>query len=428
MLDIKFIRENKEIVEKAIQNKKVKTEIDLDHLLDLSTKRNELRQKIDLINAERNIAAKEQDIEKGKALKEESAKIEAEFKTIDGEYFKIMLTIPNVPSADTPIGEDESANKVIRQVGEKPSFDFNPKEHWELGKELDIIDKEKAAEVSSSRFAYIKGDLALLQFALVKFGLDIVTNEETLKQIATDANLEVDTTPFTFVLPPDMVKPSVLNRMGRLYPKEDKYYLEEDDLYLAGSAEHALGPIHMDETFTEKNLPTRYVGYSTAFRREAGTYGKDTKGIMRMHQFDKLEMESFCLPERSHEEQEFFIAIQEYAMKKLELPYQVVMISTGDMGLPDYRQVDIETWMPGQNKYRETHTSDSMMTFQSRRLNIRVKRNDGKSEFVHMNDATLFSMRPLIAILENYQLVDGSIRIPEILVSYMNGKDVIKKN
>jgi len=426
MLDIKFIRENREIVEEAIKNKKVKEEIDLDRLFELSDRRAELRRKIDEVNTKRNSAAKEQNVELGKTLKEEGNKLEEEFAEVDKKYIAIMLLVPNVPSADTPVGEDEDDNKVVRQVGEKPQFDFEPKFHEDLGVTLGIIDKETAAKVSGSRFAYIKGDLALMQMALVKFGLDIVTNEETLKEIAKSAGLDVSTKPFTFVLPPDLVKPAVMNRMGRLDPKEDKFYTEGDDLYFAGSAEHALGPMHMDEILKEEDLPIRYIGYSTAFRREAGSYGKDTKGILRMHQFDKLEMESFCIPERSYEEQEFLVAIQEYVMQKLELPYQVVMVCSGDMGIPDYRQIDIETWMPGQDKYRETHTSDLMNSFQSRRLNTRVKRGDGKTEFVHMNDATLFSMRPLIAILENYQQKDGSIKIPKILIPYMGGKEVIE--
>jgi seryl-tRNA synthetase len=427
MLDIKFIKENRELVENAIKNKKVKQEIDLDKLLELSDKKNDLQKQLEDLNQKRNQAAKEQDIEKGKQYKQEASEIESQLQEIDKEYLQIMIAIPNIPSADTPVGEDESGNQVVRQWGEKPQFDFEPKAHWDLGRELGIIDNETAAKVSGSRFTYIKGDLALMQFAIIQYGLSILTNKEKLKEIADKAGLEVDTTPFTFVLPPDMVKPAVLNRMGRLEPKEDRYYLQEDDLYLAGSAEHALGPMHMDETFSEKDLPKRYVGYTTSFRREAGSYGKDTKGIIRVHQFDKMEMETFCLPEKSHTEQEFMVAIQEHVMQELQLPYQVVMICTGDMGIPDYRQIDIETWMAGQDTYKETHTSDSMTSFQSRRLNTRVKREDGNSEFVHMNDATLFSMRPLIAIIENNQQSDGTIKIPEALRPYMGGKEFIGK-
>jgi len=427
MLEIKFIRDNKEIVELAIKNKKVKALINLDELFELNDKKKTLRINLDEINAKRNVAAKEQNIEEGKKLKEEGSKVEDELAGVEKKFIKIMLLIPNIPSADTPIGDDESANKVVREVGEKPAFDFKPKAHWDLGEELGIIEKEKASQISSSRFAYIKGDLVLMQFALIQFALETVTSEEILKTIAQEANIEISPKEFIPIIPPVMIKPAVLNRMARLEPREDRYYIESEDLFLIGSAEHTLGPMHMDEILKEKDLPLRYVGYSTAFRREAGTYGKDTKGILRLHQFDKLEMESFCLPETSIPEQNFFVAIQEYLLRKLKLPYQVVMISTGDMGLPDHRQIDIETWMPGQDTYRETHTADLMTSFQSRRLNTRFERN-GKKELVHMNDATLFAIgRTLIAIMENYQNEDGSIRIPDCLQKYMGDKVVISK-
>jgi seryl-tRNA synthetase len=224
-----------------------------------------------------------------------------------------------------------------------------------------------------------------------------------------------------------MIRPNPFLKMGRLFPKEDRYYIPSDDLYLIGSAEHTLGTMHMDHTFTEADLPVRYVGYSPAFRREAGTYGKDTRGILRVHQFEKLEVESFCLPENSLKEQELFVAIQEHILQALKLPYEVMMICTGDMGKPDYRQIDINTWMPGQNSYRETHTADLMTSFQARRLNTKVKRADGKVDIVHMNDATVAAMgRLLIAIIENYQQADGSVKIPEVLRPYMGGQEFIK--
>lgn len=204
----------------------------------------------------------------------------------------------------------------------------------------------------------------------------------------------------------------------------ERYRIDRDDQYLIGSAEHTLGPMHMDQTLNEKDLPLRYFAFTPAFRREAGSYGKDTKGILRQHQFDKLEMESFSIPADGLKEQDLFISIQESLMQALAIPYQVVAICTGDMGGPDFRQVDIESWMPGQNKYRETHTSDYMTDYQSRRLNTRVKIGD-KFEFVHMNDATAFAMgRVIIAILENYQNEDGSVNIPKILQKWM-GKDKI---
>ncbi len=302
-------------------------------------------------------------IEEGIRLKKELEKEELKFDDLDKTYISLMLKVPNIPSLDTPVGKDENQNKILKQVGDKPTFDFTPKEHDELGKALGILDIEKAGEVSGSRFAYIKGDLALLQFAVLNFCIDTLTNEETLKNIALSANLQVPVTPFTFVVPPVFIKPAVQNRMARYMTPEEHYMFPNDDLMLIGSAEHTLGPLHMDEIIEEKRLPIRYVGYSTAFRREAGSHGKDTKGIIRQHQFDKLEMETFCLPEQSIQEQNFLVAIQEYILSSLKLPYQVVAVCTGDMGFPDYRQIDIETWMPGQNRYRETHSADLVTSF-----------------------------------------------------------------
>jgi seryl-tRNA synthetase len=427
MLDIKFIKDNKDIVAEAIKNKNVKAPIDLDLLIKLSEDRSVLRQKIDEINRARNEAAKTQNIELGKQLKEESAKLEADFTKIDKEYFDILILIPNIPSADTPVGPDESGNKIIRQVGEKRQFDFTPREHFEIGKDLGIIDNEKAGEISGARFTYLKGDLARLQLAVMNFAVSLIADQRnSLKEIIEKNNLAISDKQFNFVIPPTIVKPAVLNRMARLEPREDRYHLAEDDLYLVGSAEHTLGPIHMDEVIKAENLPIRYLGYSTSYRREAGSYGKDTKGILRMHQFDKLEMETFCLPEDSYREQELMVAIQETLLQKLGLPYQVVLVCTGDMGTPDHRQIDIETWMPGQNLYRETHTTDLNTSYQSRRLNTKFKNNEGKTEFVHMIDGTLAAMgRILIAIIENYQQKDGSIKIPDVLVPYM-GQEFIK--
>lgn len=436
MLDIKFIRENKDIVQEGAKKKRV--EIDIDKLISLDDLRlKELKEIEDLraevnrvsndISRDQDAALKMQLIEEMRVVKEDIKAKEEKLKEIMEEWQKMMLQIPNVPSPDTPEGPDETGNVVIRSFGEKRNFDFTPKEHYEIGKKLDILDNETAAEVSGTRFTYIKGDLVLLQFALINFLLEILTSREILEKIAKEKSININPKPFTPVIPPFMIKPNTYLKMGRLDPREDKYHLEVDDMYLIGSAEHTLGPMHMNQILNEKDMPMRYIGYSPAFRREAGSHGKDVKGILRMHQFEKLEMESFCLPETSIQEQDFFIAIQEYFLQALNLPYQVVMICTGDMGKPDYRQIDIETWMPGQNTYRETHTSDLMTSFQSRRLNTKVKRADGKTELVHMNDATACAIgRTLIAIIENYQEADGSIKIPEVLRKYMGGREYIK--
>ncbi len=426
MLDIKFIRENKDLVATAIKNKNSKP-VDLDELIFVSEERKKLKQKIDDLNQRKNIAAQNRNIDEGIAIKKEMNITESSLVDIDKKFMALMIALPNIPSADTPLGKDDSENKILRETGEIPKFDFEPKEHWELGLNLNLIDNETAANVSGPRFTYLKGDLALMQFALIQFVLDILTNEDILERIKNDAGLNVSTKPFIPVIPPVFIKPAVMNRMARLEPKEERYHTEADDLYLIGSAEHTLGAIHMDEIIPVEKLPIRYAGYSTAFRREAGAAGKDTRGILRMHQFDKLEMESFCVPEQSYQEQDFLVAIQEHIMTKLGLSTRVVICCTGDMGDPDHRHLDLETWMPGQNKYRETHSADLMTSYQSRRLNTRFKRKDDKPDFVHMNDATAVAIgRTLIAIMENFQQADGSIKIPEVLQKYM-GKSVITK-
>lgn len=425
MLDIKFIRENPDVVRAAIKNKKSEP-VDLDALFKLADERKALAQKIDEINRQRNEAQKTRDIEAGKKLKTELEELEGKKVVLDKKYVATMIKLPNIPTADTPIGKDETENKVTREWGEKPEFAFVPKDHAMLGKELGIINSEKAAEVSGARFNYLIGDLVLLEWALMQFGVSVVTNEKILKSIAADTGLVVSAKPFVPVLPPVMIKKPVQVRMSRYLTDEDHYLFPNDDLMLIGSAEHTLGPLYMDEVIPEAELPIRYVGFSTAFRREAGTYGKDTSGIWRQHQFNKLEMESFCRPEDGIAEQDFLVAIQEYIMRALKLPHQRVMVCTGDMGFPDQRQIDIEVWMPSRGKYGETHSADYIGGFQARRLNTRVKRSDGSVEHVHMNDATVLSQRPLAAIMENFQQADGSIKVPDVLVPYM-GKEVIRK-
>jgi len=426
MLDIKFITENRDVVQKTIRDKKGES-VDLDEVVKLYDERKKLRTKISELQEKRNRAAEERNSEAGKRLKAETQVLEKDVADVEKRFVAEMIKIPNVPSPDTPVGKDESSNEVLRQVGEKPSFSFQPKAHWDLGKDLDLIDSEKGAEVSGARFTYLKGDLALLQFALLHFTIGILTDKGKLEQIARGANIDVTVTPFVPIVPPVLMKSAIMNRMARLHPIEDRFYLKEDDLVLIGSAEHTLGPLHMDEIIEEQKLPIRYVGYTPAFRREAGSYGKDTRGILRMHQFDKIEMETFVSPEDSYKEQDFVVAIQEHLMRQLGLAYQVVIMCTGDMGLPDHRQFDIETWMPGQDTYRETHTSDFVGAYQARRLNTRIRRKDGKLEHVHMNDATAIAMgRMLIAIMENYQQEDGTIAVPKVLQSYL-GKEVIAK-
>ncbi|MFC1638775.1 serine--tRNA ligase [Patescibacteria group bacterium] len=437
MLDIKFIRENPDRVKQAAKERKC--DADVDRLLELDEKRRELMAESESKRAEQNAVgqriAQEKDADaKAKAIEEMSElkkalkAQEGELAKVKEEYDAILLNLPNVHFEDVPVGEDESENVVLRQVGEPTKFDFEPKQHFELGEALGVIDSERAAEVTGSRFTYLKGDLALLQFAVVNYVMGILTSREKLRLIIDDAGLDVPDDPFVPVVPPLMIRPEVFARMARLEPKDERYHIESDDLYLIGSAEHTLGPLHMDDLLKEADLPLRYVAFTAAFRREAGSYGKDVRGILRLHQFDKMEVESFTIPEKSRDEQDFIVAIQEHVLKSLGVPYQVVAICTGDMGDPDARQIDMECWMPGQGKYRETHTSDLMTDYQARRLGTRVRRDSGDKQYVHMNDATAVAVgRALIAVMENYQREDGTVAVPEVLRPFMGGKEIIAK-
>ena len=423
MIDINLLRENPDLFKKACVSKNAK--VDIDRVIFLDSERRLVQQELDGVNAERKEAGKNRDVEKGKALKESAALLEAETLEIEEEFRPLVLSIPNLPSSDTPVGKDDSENVVLRQWGTKRDFGFAPKDHMAIGEALGIIDTEKATEIAGTRFAYLMGDLVLMQYALQQLAFSVVTHEGTLKTIIERAGLDVSSRPFVPVAPPLMIRPEVFLKMARLEPKDERYYLPADDLFLIGSAEHTLGPIHMGETLKESQLPARYVAFTPAFRREAGSYGKDTKGILRLHQFDKVEMESFSAPESGQAEQDLFVAIQEHLMQTLGIPYQVVMTCTGDQGDPDARHLDLESWMPGQSQYRETHSSDYMTDYQTRRLATKVRRADGTTQFVHTNDATAFAVgRTIIAILENYQQEDGSVTVPEALVPYM-GKDKI---
>jgi seryl-tRNA synthetase len=428
MLDIKFIRENPQLVTEKSKQKGY--DVDVDQLLGFDKKRSELLQQVEELRRRRNELAEkgksgppsEEEINQGREIKGQLGNLEHQLASIEEEFRALLRKIPNMPLDNVPVGTTEEENKVVKEWGEKPSFDFEPKNHWQIAEERGLIDKERAAKVAGSRFAYIKGDLVRLQFALVQYGLDVLSNEEVIKKVVQENDLKAVSKPFTPVLPPAVARTDVYIATGRLNKEEQTYKLEDDDLWLNASAEHTLAPMYLSETLNEADLPLRYVGYTTAFRREAGTYGKDTEGIFRVHQFDKLEMESFTKPEDGLSEHLLMVAIQEYLLEQLRLPYQVLEKCTADIGFPNAKGVDINTWLPGQNKYRETHTADYITDFQARSMQTRVKTEDG-SEFVHTNDATAFAAgRMLVAIIENYQNVDGTIRIPEVLQPYLGGQ------
>lgn len=424
MLDISYIRENRDRVAAAVRDKGAA--MDLDELLALDERRRTLQSTVDEIEHTRNQLAQQSrtgavNQEEGRRLKEQLKVQAAELDLVSQKYRELLEEVPNIPTEDTPVGHDESANVVLKTYGQPPEFPFTPLEHWQLGTRLGIFDADTAARVAGSRFIYLKGELVWLQFALVHLALSVLTDRKTLSEIIRRHELSVPDEPFVPVLPPVLIRPPVLNQMARLKPTDERYYLPQDELYLVGSAEHTLGPLHLRETLLEANLPRRYVGYSTCFRREAGSHGKDVHGMLRVHQFDKLEIESFTVSEQARAEQNFNVALQEELMQRLQLPYRTVLVCTGEMGTPDARQIDLEAWLPGQHRWRETHTADLTGDYQARRLRTKVKRKTGAIEFAHMNDATVFAIgRTLIAIMENYQQADGSVLVPEALRPYVN--------
>lgn len=422
MLDIKFIRENPDIVKEGCKKKQVK--VDIDKILELDKKKREILREVEKMRSQKNKASKEipklQDrkereriIALMKKIDKEQDKLEEELKKIEKRLNNLLLLVPNLPLADVPEGKDETDNVILREVLKKPKFDFQPKDHLTLGKNLDIIDTERAAKTSGTRFGFLKGKGALLEFALINFVLDTLIPKGFLP-----------------VIPPVLIKPEPFKGMGYLERgAEDVYYLPKDNLYLIGTSEQIIGPMHMGEIFEEKELPKRYLAFSTCFRREAGSYGKDTRGIFRVHQFDKLEMFIFSKPEDSVREHEFLLSIEENLMKALEIPYRVVKICTGDLGDPAAAKYDIEAWLPSQDKYRETHSCSNCTDFQARRLNIRYRKKDATLEFLHtLNGTALAIGRTIIAILENYQQKDGSIRIPKILQKYIRISRIKNEN
>lgn len=432
MLDIRFIRDNADAVQQNAHNKGYG--VSVSELLEKDDARRQLSVVVDELRERRNANAAKMKggvpepavIDEGKQIKVELSEREAQLTALTDEYTTLLKAIPNMAAQDVPLGESEDDNVVAKTVGEPTQFDFAPRNHAEIAEQRGWLDKERAAKVTGSRFAYLKGDIVRLQFAIIQYVIDTLADSEKIAQIATDAGLDVSATPFTAVLPPLMIRTDMYDAMDRLEPRDDRYKLENDDLWLQGSAEHVMGSMHAGEIIDETHLPIRYLGYATSFRREAGTYGKDMEGILRMHQFDKLEMESFTVAEHGMNEHHLMVAIQEYLLAAFNLPYRVIQKCTADIGKPNARGIDMEAWLPGQQQYRETHTADYMTDYQTRRLNTRVRRADGALELAHTNDATAFALgRIMIALIENGQQADGSIRLPEPLRAYLGGRETL---
>ncbi len=414
MFDIKLIRDNPEQIQKSAKDKRI--DIDVKKILEIDKKESELQKKVQSLQEKRNAFNKEikgkpsaEQIEKGKKIREELVALGTEFNKTKEELNVLLLQIPNPAKPDVKAGKDESENDVIRKWGEIPRFSFKPKDHLGLGEALGIINIEKAAKVSGTRFAYRMGDMVLLELALVQYSMDFLVKEG-----------------FIPVIPPVLVKREVMQGLGYMENggEEDMFQLKEDGLFLVGTAEHSLVPMHKDEILDIKDLPRRYVGYSTSFRREAGSYGKDTRGIFRNHQFNKVEMVSFVAAGEDDHENDYLLGLEEKMFQELEIPYQVIKMCTGDLGFPAARKYDIEAWMPGQEKYREVTSVSTVTDFQSRRLNMKYQ-DGSEKKYLQVLNGTAFAMsRTPIAILENYQQEDGSIVIPEILRKYMNKEKI----
>ena len=408
MLDIQFIRENADIVKKATKDKGFDDGV-IDRLLKVDIERRKLLGEVEGLRAKRNKLTKD-DIEEGKKLKVELKEQEESLDQLQKDFEELMYKVPNLAADDVKEGKNETENEVVRKEGTPTKFSFKPKDHLNLGEKLGVIDTERASKVSGTRFGYLIGDGALLEMALVNFAFETLGKEG-----------------FTPIIPPVFIKTDSMRKMGYMEHGGDEqmYVFDKDGLVLVGTSEQSIGPMHMNEII-DVSKPVRYMGFSSCFRREAGSYGKDTRGILRVHQFDKVEMFSFTKSEDSEKEHEFLLNLEEKFLQKLGIPYQVVKMCSGDLGAPAARKYDLEAWIPSEEKYRELTSTSTCTDFQSRRLNIKYKDGD-KSGYVHTLNGTVFAMgRTIIAILENFQNEDGSVNIPKVLQKWM-GKEKIAK-
>jgi len=424
MLDINFIRNNPDKVKQAIALKH-ENAASIDQLLEVDTQRRSMIHACEQLKSKRNEKSKEvsdlkkkgqdasQIIEETKKIGDDIKSSEEKLKELDTQIINLMLRIPNIPAADVPIGKDEKDNVVVKSWGQRKTFDFTPLPHWELGSILNILDTERASKISGSGFILLKGLGARLERALFSFMLDVHTRDHG----------------YTELFPPFLVTRTTMTGTGQL-PKleEDMYRTAADDLFLVPTAEVPVTNIHRDEILSYKDLPICYTAYTPCFRREAGSYGKDTRGIIRVHQFNKVELVKLVKPETSYHELESLLGNAERILQLLGLEYRVAKLSTGDMSFAAAKCYDIEVWAPGVNKFLEVSSCSNFEDFQARRINIRFRDEDGKLRFVHtLNGSGLALPRTVIALLETYQQKDGSIVIPDILQPYMGGIKVITK-
>lgn len=422
MLDIKFIRENAELLKRTAEQKLV--EIDVDRLLELDKIIKEKNAVVEQLRSERNTLSsqiptlqgeeKQNSVNKVKTLKEDISKLEEELLPMQEEFEDLMYRVPNPTLPEVPVGKSDEENVEIRKVGEVRKFDFEPKSHIDLGLDLDLMDFAHASKIAGSRTYYLKNEAVLLEMAICRFVLDKLVKKG-----------------FTPMSVPVMVKDVAMKGTG-YFPigKEQAYEIGEDGLYLVGTSEVSLVSYHNGEVVDVKDKPILYAGYSSCFRREAGTYGKDTKGLYRVHQFTKIEQVAICKADfdEQYRIHDFLLNNSEEILQDLKIPYHVVQVCTGDIGLGQVRKHDIEAWMPSRNAYSETHSCSSFNDFQARRSNIKYRDENGELKYAFtLNNTAIASPRILIPVLENYQNADGSITIPEVLVPYMGGMTEIRK-
>ena len=411
MLDINFIRENTSLVKDGVAVKGFDAGL-VDKILELDERRRKLILDIEQLRAKRNrIAEEKKPSDEGKKIKEELKDKEPELTEVQAEYRELLNRIPNIPSKKVPKGKDEKENVEIRRYGEPPKFDFKPKDHLELGKSLGILSFETGAKVTGSQFYFLYGDGARLELALTQYVFDKLSRNG-----------------FTPVITPDLAKSRFYLGTGYM-PKGNEaqtYMIEGEDLGLIATAEVTLAGSHADEVIPEEELPLKYIGYSHCFRQEGGSYGKYSKGMYRVHEFTKTEMFIYCKPEESEKFLEHILQMEEEIYQELGIPYRVLEMCTGDLGAMAARKYDIEAWMPGRGDYGEVTSTSNCTDYQARNLNIRFRRNTGEIEYVHMlNGSAVATSRTPIAILENFQEKDGSVRIPDALQKWM-GKEKIE--
>jgi len=421
MLDPKLIKEKPEIIRNMLKARAI--EFDLDGLIESDQKRREFIIKTDELRKKKNqVAMVISEKKKGgedassilaemKNISNELTKLESEQEHIENKYLKLAATIPNLVDKSVPIGPDESTNKEIKKWGNIPKFDFKIKDHIDISEDLNLVDLERAAKVAGARFYYLKNDLVRLNQALIHFGLDFLAEKG-----------------YSLVQPPYMINRESMEGAVIAEDFEEVIYkVEEEDLYMIGTSEHAMAAMHSKEIIEGKEIPMKYAGISPCFRKEAGAHGRDQKGIFRVHQFDKIEQFVFSKPEDSWKEHEKMLAVAEEFYQKLEIPYRVMLLSTGDIGKISAKTYDIEAWMAGQNAYREIVSCSNCLEYQARRLKIRFRdKTNEDTQYIHTLNSTLIATtRVLVAIMENFQTKDGHIRIPQVLQGYMGNQKEI---